>query len=97
MKKINKKGYLYFHQGWTDIVNQLSLISYYSHRYENICCIMRKDAKPLVDFYVSSLDNVENELDNAFTNVDEVCDNMQLKLTRLWIRYDKDNYNLFNM
>jgi len=42
------------------------------------------------------LGNVENELDNAFTNVDEVCDNMQLKLTRLWIRYDKDNNNLFN-
>jgi hypothetical protein len=42
------------------------------------------------------LDNVENELDNAFNNVDAICDNMQLKLTRLWIRYDKDNYNLFN-
>jgi len=43
------------------------------------------------------LDNVENELDNAFTNVDAVCDNMQFKLNTLWIRYDKDNYNLFNM
>ena len=43
------------------------------------------------------LGNVDNELDNAFTNVDEVCDNMQLKLTRLWIRYDKDNNNLFNV
>lgn len=59
MEKINKKGYLYFHQGWTDIVNQLSLITYYSHRYKNICCIMRKDAKPLVDFYINFLDNVE--------------------------------------
>lgn len=36
------------------------------------------------------LDNVENELDNAFNNVDAVCDNMQLKLTRLWIRYNKE-------
>ena len=43
------------------------------------------------------LDNVENELDNAFTNVDAISDNMQLKLTRLWVRYDKENYNLFNV
>jgi DNA anti-recombination protein RmuC len=43
------------------------------------------------------LDNVENELDNAFTNVDAISDNMQLKLTRLWMRYDKENYNLFNV
>jgi len=42
------------------------------------------------------LDNVENELDNAFNNVDAISDNMQLKLTMLWLRYDKDNYNLFN-
>jgi hypothetical protein len=59
MEKIPKKGYLYFHQGWTDIINQLSLISYYSERYENICCIMRKDAKPLLDFYTRPLTNVE--------------------------------------
>jgi len=43
------------------------------------------------------LDNVENELDNAFNNVDAISDNMQLKLTRLWLRYDKDNNNLFNV
>jgi hypothetical protein len=42
------------------------------------------------------LDNVENELDNAFNNVDAISDNMQLKLTMLWLRYDKDNNNLFN-
>ena len=43
------------------------------------------------------LDNVENELEHAFTNVDAISDNMQLKLTRLWMRYDKENYNLFNV
>jgi len=43
------------------------------------------------------LDNVENELDDAFINVDAISDNMQLKLARLWIRYDKENYNLFNV
>lgn len=43
------------------------------------------------------LDNVENELDNAFNNVDTVCDNMQFKLNTLWMRYDKDNNNLFNV
>jgi len=59
MEKINKKCYLYFHQGWTDIVNQLSLITYYSERYNKVYCVMRSDARPLVDFYVRSIDNVE--------------------------------------
>lgn len=59
MEKINKKCYLYFHQGWTDIVNQLSLITYYSERYVKVYCIMRSDAKSLVDYYVRYIDNVE--------------------------------------
>ena len=57
--KINKTGILYFHLGWTDIVNQLSLISYFSERYENIILIMRPDAHQLIDFYVRNINNVK--------------------------------------
>lgn len=57
--KIKKTGYLYFHLGWTDIVNQLALISYYSEKYENIVLIMRPDASQLVDFYVKKINNVK--------------------------------------
>ena len=56
---MNKTACLYFHQGWTDIINQLSLISYYSKKYENINCIMRHDSNELVDFYVRNISNVK--------------------------------------
>jgi len=56
---MNTRAYLYFHQGWTDIINQLALISYYASQYEKICLIIRHDAQPVVDFYVRPLKNVE--------------------------------------
>lgn len=55
---MKKKGLLYFHQGWTDIVNQLSLINYYARDYDQIDLIMRDDANLLVDFYLNGLSNV---------------------------------------
>ena len=51
-------GILYFHQGWTDIINCLSLINYYSNTYEKIYLIMREDAKELVDFYKKNIRNL---------------------------------------
>ena len=48
----NKNGILYFHQGWTDIINCLALINYYCNLYDKIYLIMRKDSKKLVNFYV---------------------------------------------
>ena len=47
-----KNGILYFHQGWTDIINCLPLATFYSKTYDKVYVLMRKDAKDLVDFYV---------------------------------------------
>ena len=52
------RGILYFHQGWTDIVNCLPLVNYYCKRYGYIYLLMRKDAKPLVDYYTESIKNL---------------------------------------
>jgi len=54
-----KKGLLYFHQGWTDIINSLALINYYCKKYDKIYLMMRDDAKQLVDFYTKDLTNIE--------------------------------------
>jgi len=45
-------GILYFHQGWTDIVNSLALICFYKQKYKKIYLLIREDAKDLVDFYI---------------------------------------------
>jgi len=58
IQKIDKVGYLYFHQGWADIVNQLSLIDYYIEKYEKIILLIRDDAKNLIDFYIKNKNNI---------------------------------------
>lgn len=52
-------GYLYFHFGWTDIINSLALINYYAPKYEKIILFMRAEAKNLVDFYIKQVPNCE--------------------------------------
>lgn len=54
-----KQGILYFHQGWTDIMNCLGLITYYCNKYDKIYVVMRKDAKPMLDFYIKDIKNIE--------------------------------------
>ena len=49
---------LYFHQGWTDIINCLPLINYYSKNYGKLDIIAREDSKDLVDFYLRQFNNV---------------------------------------
>jgi hypothetical protein len=53
-----KIGVLCFHQGWTDIVNCLSLITYYSLRLEKLFVIIREEAKEIVEYYSKNLSNV---------------------------------------
>lgn len=53
-----KEGLLYFHQGFTDIWNQLSLIDYYMSMYEKLTVIIREEAKPYVEFYLRNKTNV---------------------------------------
>lgn len=54
-----KKGCVYFHLGWTDIIICMGLLNYYSRLYDNIAVLMRSDAKKLVDFYVRNKPNIE--------------------------------------
>lgn len=53
-----KKGCVYFHQGWTDIVMCMGLINFYKESYDVLYVIIRHDAKELLQFYVRSLTNV---------------------------------------
>jgi hypothetical protein len=53
-----KDGLLIYHQGWTDIINCLALINYYSKRHKTLYVYMRNEAKQLVDFYIKTLNNV---------------------------------------
>jgi hypothetical protein len=52
-------GIIYFHQGWTDIINCLPLINYYCNKYDKIYLIMREDAKELIDFYSKNINNLQ--------------------------------------
>ena len=52
------KSLLYFHQGWTDIVNCLPLIHYYSYYKPNLKVIVRSDARELIEYTCNTLKNV---------------------------------------
>lgn len=56
---MGKTGYILFHQGWTDIMNCLALVSYYSEQYEKIVLLIKNDAKPFVEFYTKEIGNLE--------------------------------------
>lgn len=98
-------GILYFHQGWTDIINCLSLIDYYLENYEKIYLFSREDSKNLIDFYLSNKNNRvipiyinKSNLDNLNTihffskNIDNI-NNYNILYHGCHDRYRKDNYN----
>jgi hypothetical protein len=51
-------GLLFFHQGWTDIINCLPLINIYAEKYKRLFVLAREDASPMILFYVRGLRNV---------------------------------------
>jgi hypothetical protein len=51
-------GILYFHQGWTDIINCLPLINVYAEKYKRLYVLIREDSSPLILFYIRGLRNV---------------------------------------
>jgi hypothetical protein len=53
-----KKGYFYSHQGWTDIINCLPLLNFYSKKYDQIFCFYREDSYELVQYYIKQFNNV---------------------------------------
>ena len=52
------EGLLYFHQGWTDIVNCLALINYYCRLYDIIYLLIRSESRDLIDFYTRDIENL---------------------------------------
>lgn len=76
-----KNGILYYHQGWTDIINCLALINYYCKLYDKIYLIMREDAKELINFYTKYLKNLEIYYINK-----NILDHQNI------IKYLEDNY-----
>lgn len=55
---MSENALLYFHQGWTDIMNCLPMINIYAAKYRLLYLLIRKDAWPLVQFYIRGLRNV---------------------------------------
>ena len=56
---MKKEGILYFHQGWTDIINCLALINYYCNIYDKIYLIIRNDSDQLINFYTKDITNIQ--------------------------------------
>jgi hypothetical protein len=78
-----KNGILYFHQGWTDIFNSLSLINYYCNLYNKIYLVVREDAKEILNFYCKSINNI------IILYIDKyILDNDNI------MKYIKDEYNI---
>ena len=97
---MTKEGILYFHQGWTDIINCLALINYYCNLYDKIYLIMREDAKQMIDFYTKNIHNLQifyenkNIIDpqNGFQFVINKYSNLQLQNTDFLGIGSHDNY-----
>lgn len=51
-------AWLYFHQGFTDIINSMALITYYSRLYSTLHVIIRSDFENFYIFYIHSYNNV---------------------------------------
>jgi hypothetical protein len=98
-------GILYFHQGWTDIINCLPLIDYYLENYKKIYLFIREDSKNLIDFYLlnknnrvipiyinkSNLDNL-NTIQYFLKNIDNI-NNYNILYHGCHDRMRIDNYN----
>ena len=54
----NENALLYFHQGWTDIMNCLPMINIYAAKYRLVYLLVRRDAWGLIQFYIRGLRNV---------------------------------------
>lgn len=91
-------GTMLFHQGWTDIINCLPLINYHSEKYQKINLIVRDDAKPIIDYYLSQFSNVEAcyynkfELDNNLGQIVQKYDNTDILFFGIHDAFRKNEY-----
>jgi hypothetical protein len=94
-----KTGLVYFHQGWSDIINCFSLINHYSENYDKIYLLMRDGAKEFIDFYIKGLKNVEvlyfniHELDSyqCFNKIN-IDENIDLLFHGVHDKFRNDKY-----
>jgi hypothetical protein len=98
---VSKIGLLYFHQGWTDIVNCLALIDYYNN-YDILYLLIRDDSYKLINYYIKNKSNVipvfvqKNILDNTnpiqyFNNTRKI-ENYDILFHGMHDAYRIDNY-----
>lgn len=52
-------GFLFFHQGWTDIFNSLALINYFKDKYTILYVLYREDKEALFTFYTRKQKNIK--------------------------------------
>jgi len=58
--KNNMIGILYFHHNWTDVMNSMSLIDYYSSKkYKKIIILVKKNSEKLLEYYIYNKENIE--------------------------------------
>jgi len=82
---MSENALLYFHQGWTDIMNCLPMINIFSKKYRILFVLIRKDAWPLMQYYIRGLKNVfpiySPHLDLNMLGI-KVVDVQHLKITK---------------
>jgi hypothetical protein len=97
-----KTGTMMFHQGWTDIINCLPLVNFFSKSFEKINLIIRDDSKPIIDYYLSQFSNVEGcyynkfELDNRLGEIAQKYNETEILFFGVHDAFRKTEYvNLF--
>jgi hypothetical protein len=66
----NRKGLLYFGQGYSDIFHSIGLIKYYTDKYTDLTILMRLESKPLVEFFL----NGKNPINVIYLHIGNVYD-----------------------
>lgn len=97
-----KTGTMLFHQGWTDIINCLPLVNFFSKDFEKINLIVRDDAKPIIDYYLSQFSNVEScyynkfDIDNHLGEIYQKYSETEILFFGVHDAFRRNNYvNLF--
>lgn len=49
---------LFHHQGWTDIINSLALITWYGQKHDILHVLMHADAAPLLNYYLRNTSHI---------------------------------------
>lgn len=53
-----KDAVLYFHQGFSDIINCLPLVTFFKKQYDILHVVIRQECLEMLSFYVRHLDNI---------------------------------------